>query len=190
MNQKPAPQSNRYLIYRYVQALDSGNLDEIEMVLQAAQKDAELDHLVSEINGEYITELGLTPIDETAAQVRKMVERYFTQEESEDVSPLTVGDVAARMAGNQELPRSQRELSKTLLKNPFVLPDLLSIQIMRQIGTKLRLFDERYLRAFRDTALQMMMGRGQAQMAATRAKRSRRSSYRTKPDKTQNENKD
>jgi hypothetical protein len=175
MEKEFLPNSNRWMIYQYIQALDSGDLDHIEQILQTAQHDAEMDRMISEINEEYASELGLTPLAQTSVKVQELLEKYFTQEEIiVDVQPLTVGDVAARMSGDQELSKTHREIGKSLLNNPLVLPEWLSLQAVRQIGAKLRLADERFLRAFRDTALQMMMGRGQAQMAATRAKRFRR----------------
>ena len=175
MEKESLPNTNRWMIYQYIQALDSGDIDHIEYILQMAQHDAELDRVISEVNEEYASELGLTPLVQTSVKVQELLEKYFTQEEVVvDVQPLTVGDVAARMTGDQELSKTHREMGKSLLNNPLVLPEWLSLQAIRQIGAKLRLADERFLRAFRDTALQMMMGRGQAQMAATRAKRSHR----------------
>jgi hypothetical protein len=182
MEQKLLPNSNRWMIYQYIQALDSGDLDHIEQILQTAQHDVELDRMIGEVNHEYASELGLTPSAQTSAKVQELLGKYFTQEEIVvETQPLTVGDVAARMTGDQELPKAHREIGKSLLNNPLVLPEWLSLQAVRQIGAKLRLADERFLRAFRDTALQMMMGRGQAQMAATRAKRSRRKVASPKP---------
>lgn len=174
MNRKQSPTSTRYLVYRYVQALDRGDMDEVEMIMKAAQQNSELDHLILEVNAEYAFVLGLTPLSEMTTKVQELLERHFVQEDEIENQPLTVGDVAARMAGDQELPKAQREISKALINNRTALPEWLSIQAVRQIGAKLKLLDERFLRVFRDTALQMMMGRGQAQMAATRAKRSRR----------------
>jgi len=175
MEKESLQNSNRWMIYQYIQALDSGDIDHLEHILQMAQHDAELDRMISEVNEEYASELGLTPLAQTSIKVQELLEKYFIQEEVVvDIQPLTVGDVAARMAGDQGLPKNHREIGKSLLNNPLVLPEWLSLQAVRQIGAILRLADERFLRSFRDTALQMMMGRGQAQMAATRAKRSRR----------------
>lgn len=172
MEQTLLPNSNRWMINQYIHALDSGDLDNIEQILQTAQHDAELDSLISKVNEEYASELGLTPLAKTSLKVQEFLEKYFTQEEIViDLQPLTVGDVAARMTSNQELPKAYRELGKSLVNNSLILPEWLSLQAVRQIGAKLKLVDERFLRAFRDTALQMVMGRGQAQMAATRAKR-------------------
>ena len=172
MEQSLLPNSNRWMINQYIHALDSGDLDNIEQILQTAQHDAELDRLIGKINEEYASELGLTPLAKTSLKVQEFLEKYFTQEEmAVDLQPLTVGDVAARMTGDQELPKAHRELGKSLINNPLVLPEWLSLQAVRQIGAKLILFDERFLRAFGDSALLLMMGRGQAQMAATRAKR-------------------
>ena len=175
MEKELLPNSNRWMIYQYIQALDSGDLENIGRILQLAQHDGDLDRIIGEINQEYSSELGLTPLAQTSAKVRELLEKYFTQEEVVvDTQPLTVGDVAAKMTSDQELLKSHRDIGKSLLNNPLVLPEWLSLKAVREIGAKLRLADERFLRAFRDTALQMMMGRGQAQMAATRAKRSHR----------------
>ncbi len=172
MEQTLLPNSNRWMINQYIRALDSGDLDNIEKILQTAQHNAELDRLIGKINEEYASELRLTPLAKTSMKVQEFLEKYFNQEEIVvDSQPLTVGNVAARMTGDQELPKAHRELGKSLIDNPLVLPEWLSLQAVRQIGAKLELIDERFLRAFRNTALQMMMGRGQAQMAATRAKR-------------------
>jgi len=141
--------------------------------------------MIGEINQEYANELRLTPLAQTSAKVKELLEKHFALGVIVvDTQPLTVGDVAARMTGDQELPQSHREIGKSLLNNSLVLPEWLSLQTVRQIGAKLLLADERFLRAFRDTALQMMMGRGQAQMAATRAKRSRRKTTSPKAAKS------
>ena len=109
-------------------------------------------------------------------------------EDPEDEHPLTVGDVAAKMSSDPELPKSHREIGKSLINNPTILPEWLSLEVVREIGRKLHLADERFLRFFRDTALQMMMGRGQAQMAATREKRSRRAGPKSNVKNKGNDN--
>jgi len=190
MDQNETPKSAKRLICRYVVALDSGDLDEIEMILKAAQLDPILDRMIAEVNAEYATELGLTKLAEDAQEVATLVEEIFTQDEEMIEQPLTVGEVAAHLVNDQELPKKTRDLGKTLLTNPVTLPDWLSIQEARKLMGRMRIWDEQFLRAFRDAALQILMGRGQAQMAATRAKRSRRSNYRGQPGNPRHKNKD
>ena len=69
MEQKFLPNSNRWMVYRYVHALDSGDLDSVEQILQTAQHDVELDRMIGEINQEYANELGLTPLAQTSEKV-------------------------------------------------------------------------------------------------------------------------
>lgn len=190
MDQNETPKSTKRLIYRYVAALDSKDLDEIEKVLKAAQLDPVLDRMIAEVNAEYATELGLTKLAEDAQEVATLAEEIFTQDEGMIKQPLTVGEVAVHLVNDQELPKKIRELGKTLLTNSVVLPDWLSIQEVRKLMSRMRIWDEQFLRAFRDAALQIMMGRGQAQMAATRAKRIRRSNYQTKPSNPRYEDKE
>ena len=188
MEQRLFPNSKHWIIYRYVQSLDSGDLDTIEQILEVSQNDLELDQLISEINREYASELGLTPLSQTSAKVQQLLNRYFSQEDSEDEKPLTVGDVAAKMSSDPELPKAHREIGKSLINNPTILPERLSLEVVRKIGVKLHLLDESFLRFFRDTALQMMMGRGQAHMAATREKRSRRADPKPNVKNKRNDN--
>lgn len=190
MDQNETPKNNQRLIYRYVTALDSGDLDEIEAVLKAAQLDYDLDRMIAEVNLEYATELGLTKLEEDAKEAATLAEEIFTQDEEIMEQPLTVGEVAAHLVNDQELPKKTRDLGKTLLSSPVTLPDWLGIQEVRKLMKRMQIWDEQFLRSFRDAALQILMGRGQAQMAATRAKRSRRMNYHAKPDSNRHDNKD
>ncbi len=49
------------LIYRYVQAMDQGDVEEIAIVLEAALNDSELDRIITEIDLAYQEEELLTP---------------------------------------------------------------------------------------------------------------------------------
>src|SRR4051794_12148728 len=64
-------------IYRYVTALDAGDLENLEMVLQAALTDLELADTIAQINLSYQEELVLAPPAEEAAFVRQLVRKHF-----------------------------------------------------------------------------------------------------------------
>lgn len=49
------------LIYQYVTALDEGDLDAIDPVLEAAREDPELEQAIAEINLAYLEEEGIAP---------------------------------------------------------------------------------------------------------------------------------
>ena len=167
--------NTRWLVYRYVTALDGGNLDEIELILKVAQDDAELDRVLSEINQAYAEEMGLTPMSQTFEKVRAIAAQYFGGTLEIDWTPITVGDVAARMTSDQEIPKNLRETSKSLLHNSTTLPEMLGLREIQKLAGKIKIADEKFWRSFRDFALQMMMGRGQAQMVATRSRRTNKS---------------
>jgi len=166
----------QWLVYRYATALDAGRLDEIETILKVAQDDVGLDQIISEINQVYAEEMGLTPMAQAVEKVRRMVAKYFNDPLEIELTPLTIGDVAARMTSDQELPKNLRETSKFLLRNPTTLPEMLGLREIRKLAAKIKIVDDKFWRSFRETALQMMMGRGQAQMVATRSRRTKRSS--------------
>jgi hypothetical protein len=168
--------NTQWLVYRYVSALDTGNLDEVEKILQVARNNAELDRIIIEINRAFAEEMGLTPIAQAVEKVRSMVAQYFSSPAEIDWTPLTVGDVAAHMSGDQDLSKDLRETSKSLLRNPTALPEMLGLREIQKLAARIKIADEKFWHTFRDVALQMIMGRGQAQMVATRSRRSRKSS--------------
>lgn len=164
-------------IARYVRALDAGNLDEIAAVLQIAEGDAELDRIIEEINWAYAEEMNLSPVSMESEKIRQLLHEHFPSAfmEIEEIPPITIGEVTAHIVANRLVPPSDQESSLKLLRVHIPLPAWLSLPEIRKLSHQLSFnVSERFLKVFRDAAIQMSMGRGQAQMAATRRKTSRR----------------
>jgi hypothetical protein len=170
------PNSRAFLersIDAYIRALDSGDLDEIAAVLQVAEKDEELDKIIEEVNLAYAEEMELSSAHLESAQIRTLLQEHFPSAfgQFDENPPITVSEVAAHLVANRLVPSSDQESNLKLLSIHHILPDWLSLpevrRFIQQFGFK---GSERFLKAFRDAAIQMSMGRGQAQMAATRRK--------------------
>jgi hypothetical protein len=173
MNQSDVQILREKTISRYVKALDAGNLDEIGSVLEIAEIDSELDHIISEINLAYAEELELSPISLEAEQVRELLKQHFPSSfgEPQDIPEITVGEVAAHIVASRTAPQAEKETSMKLLRIHIPLPDRLGLPEIRKLGQQFGFaVSERFLKLFREAAIQMSMGRGQAQMAAARRK--------------------
>ncbi|MRS03205.1 hypothetical protein EG832_08285 [bacterium] len=187
MNQPNSKAQIERSITRYVRALDASNLDEIAEVLQIAEEDAELDRIIGEINWAYADEIGLSVNSVDSEKVRKLLQENFLSvfSESIEISPITVGEVTAHLIANQLVPPADQENSLKLLHINIPLPKWLSLPEIRSLSHQLSLnVSERFLKAFRDAAIQMSMGRGQAQMTAAR----RKTSCRPGNDRSNEEN--
>lgn len=172
------------LIYRYVQAMDHGDAEEITAVLEAALDDPELDRIITEIDLAYQEEEQLTPIAQDAELVRKLIREHlpsaFEVEETED-KPLTVGDVAARLQVDRRVPSGDQEANHLLLGSSVPLPIWLNARAIKKLATDLGVTaSERFWQAFRDTAIMLGMSRphNQAQLLAAREERARYTSYK------------
>jgi hypothetical protein len=96
-------------------------------------------------------------------------------QEADEFPPITVSEVTARLIADRLIPPTDQETSRKLLRVHLPLPTWLSLPEIRKLSQELSLnLSERFLKAFREAAIQMSIGRGQAQMAATRRKSSRR----------------
>ena len=166
-------------IQRYVRAIDKGDLEEIIYVLEQATTDSDLDLMLVEINQAVEQEEGLTAFAKDTIFVRQLVQQHFdsniTSEET-DARPLTVGEVAARMQADRSVPTPDQIVHKSLLHFSTPLPEFLNIQAIRKLASELQISaTEKFWRVFRDTAIMMGIGRGQAQMAAARKQKARKS---------------
>lgn len=160
-------------IYRYVRALDAGNMDEIIAVLQIVESDPELDRIISEINNSFAEELPQFSLSQDANRVRDLLHSHLPSRYPEAVedSPLIVSEVISRLVSERIIPDADLEISHKLLHVHMSLPEWLSLAEIRKLGVQLRVqASDRFWKVFRDTAIQMSMGRGQAQMAAARRK--------------------
>ena len=181
-------------IYRYIQALDESDLETAAAILESALHDPELDAAIAEINLAIQEEEQLTPVAGDAETVRGLLRKYLphaSEAGPEDDTPLTVGEVAARLKSERRVPFMDEQVNERLLGISRTLPEWLSIQAVNQMAAELGVTaSSRYWRVFRDVAIMLNMARShrEAQLAAAREGRPR-DSKQMKHDKTKNREK-
>jgi DNA-binding phage protein len=164
------------LIYRYVTALDQGDIGEVAAVLEAALDDSELNQAIVEINMAYHEEEGLSQFAADANLVRELLRKHFLSafEEDTDEGPLTVGEVAARLQADRRISKIDQETNHLLLRSTIPVPTWLSISNVKKLAAELGVSaSERFWDTFRDVAISLSMGRShkQARLAAAREQR-------------------
>jgi hypothetical protein len=166
-------------VQNYISALDNGNLDEIQLVIEQAVDDPILDQMLVEINQAVEQEEGLTVFAKDATLVSQLVNKHFDSNDGADEfneQLLTVGEVAARMQADRNIPPSDQSAHKILLNLSTQLPEFLNIQAVRKLAVQLQVnASDKFWRVFRDTAIMMGIGRGQAQMSAARKQNTNKS---------------
>src|SRR6266511_2742759 len=97
-------------IDRYIQALDQGDIDTVEAILDQAASDPVLDRLIHEVNAALYVQDGLDTFVTDAEQVRTLARQHLqsafaNEAEIEAVieRPLTVGDVVARLQADRQI---------------------------------------------------------------------------------------
>lgn len=182
MSERPTDQIDfvrTQAIHRYVDALDRGDIDGIDQVLEAAMHDSELSRIIEEINLEYQDQDQLTPIAADAQLVRDLLQQHLSSAfdiNEPDETPLTVGQVAARLHAERRVPVADQEANRRLVVSSVPLPTWLSAQAVRQLAMELGVAaSDRFWRMFRDTAITLGMGQSHksAQLAAAREERAR-----------------
>jgi hypothetical protein len=171
-------------IYRYVDALDRGELDALAEVVDLAIDDPELSQAIAEVNLALQQEMRLAPLSADAEIVRTLILEHLSTGElvqNEDL-PLTVGEVAAKLKSDRRVPFTEEKVNDRLLNSQQPLPALLSLEATKQIGRELGLeAGDRFWRAFRDTAITLSMGRGrESQLLAARRQREGKNSIGTR----------
>ena len=117
MNRDFSANKREKAIQRYVSGLDSGNIDDVLLILEEAANDPILDQMIIDINQAIELEEGLTPFAKDANLVRNLVQAHFEQSDASEIErPITVGDVAARLQADRKVPASDQETNKRLLK--------------------------------------------------------------------------
>jgi hypothetical protein len=165
-------------INRYIQALDQGDIDTIEAILDQAASDPVLDRLIHEVNAALYVEDGLDTFETDAEQVRTLARKHLQSAflnavEAEAVieRPLTVGDVVARLQADRQIALPDQEASRMLLGSGEELPDEITTRTIRELGRRLGVTaSERFWRVFREAAIMLGLSHSHAQahLAAAR----------------------
>ena len=175
-------------IYRYVTALDNGDLDSVAEILELALYDLELARIIEEIDLAYQEEEGITAIASDAAIVRDLIQQHLhsafeeidnSQEQlatdffdRSTASPLTVGDVAKRLLQSKSLRKSEYEIAQNLSDSSVSIPSSPSLKVIKQLfkDDLQQNPSPRFIDRFRQAAIKLGMGRSysNAQLAAAR----------------------
>ena len=179
-------------IYRYVLAFDTGNLDELALVLAEAEQDPELDRAIMSINATLHEEAGLQPIQEQAQLVRKLLLQHLPSgftDSGVDQPSLTVGDVAARLQSDEtsgrQLALPDRLVNQRLLGSKEPLPIPINAGKVSELAARLQInASDRYWELFRRAAVILGITRkqNQIQIAAARLQSGRLSQNRRASD--------
>jgi hypothetical protein len=170
-------------IDRYLQALDQGDIDTIETILDQAASDPALDRLIHEVNVALYVEDGLDAFVTDAEKVRTLARQHLrsafvdeTEVEAIIECPLTVGDVVARLQADRQIALSDQEASRTLLGSGVELPDEITTRTISELARCIGVAaSEQFWRVFRETAIMLGLGHSNAQahLAAAREQRRR-----------------
>jgi hypothetical protein len=168
----------RQEILRYIKALDDGDADTLFVLLEAAEVDPELDRLIAEVNQEVSEEAKLGSLSADAEQVRQLLRTHLPSGYAalSDIPPLTVGEVAARLAASYQLFETDRTAIEALLGSRQALPILINRQSVSQMASRFpTIGSDRFWRRFREEAVTSLIGRAheQAQLVAAREARTR-----------------
>ncbi|MGL6339639.1 MAG: hypothetical protein ACRC80_10920 [Waterburya sp.] len=172
-------------IYRYVTALDHGDLDCVAEILELALWDSELERIIEEIDLTYQEEEGITAIATDVAIVRDLIQQHLHsafEEVSHNQSnlmtdeainePLTVGDVARRLQQTKSFNPTESRFLADLLNSCVLIPSPPSFKAIEELFKKdLKLnVNRRFIDTFRQVAIKLGMGRSynNAQLAAAR----------------------
>lgn len=109
------------LVHDYIRALDAGNDDAIDRILDAAVEDPQLDALLSDVDRSLLEDHGL-PSAQTDAEVHRTVQLHLTPV-ADASDPATVGRVAAALKASGRLSAAARDYNATLLTDTTPLPN-------------------------------------------------------------------
>jgi hypothetical protein len=162
---------------RYLDALDTGDLDTVARLWERAAADPELERILGELTDGLAVEEGPDPDWKgDAAHVKDLLRRHLPSGfATPPAAPLTVADVAARLQADSTLsgrlsPADQASNAR-LLGNSTLIPDDLGLPQLEKWQKKLGVSaSPAYWRAFRQAAVLLSMGRCQqaGELAAAR----------------------
>ena len=177
-------------IYRYVLALDNGDMDGVAEVLKLSLCDRELAEIIEEIDLTYQEEEEVTPIATDAEIVRDLIQQHLhsafeakEQEKNrsqpvtefsveENTKAITVGEVARRLQETKSFQIKEYELLESLLDSSIPIPSPPSLKAIKQLFIEdlQQKVSPRFGDSFRQAAIKLGMGRNynNAQLAAAR----------------------
>lgn len=167
-------------LYRYMDALERGDFEVMARILQQAERDPELEAMIWEVQTAYLIEQETEQQEDDIMLVRQLLQKHLPSgfvvtQDVQDVPPLTVSDVVARMQADEVVKGSLKDelqgVVQQLRQSTVPLPSNLGVQGIRDLFVQLGVrASKRIHKLFSETALFLSAGRaqGMAQLAATR----------------------
>lgn len=167
-------------LYRYMDALERGNFEVMARILQQAERDPELEAMIWEVQTAYLIEQEAEQQENDILLVRQLLQKHLPSgfvvtQDVQDIPPLTVSDVVARMQADEVMKGSLKDelqgVVQQLRQSTVPLPSNLGVQGIRDLFVQLGVrASKRIHKLFSETALFLSAGRAQglAQLAATR----------------------
>lgn len=182
-------------LHRYMDAFERNDFEVMTQVLAQAEQDEDLETLIWEVHAAYAAEEEYEQREHEVEQVRQLLRQHLpsgleTLLTLEEMPPLTVSDVIARMQADEAVRGSVKQellsIAQRLHQSNQALPEQLGLHGVRTLFAQLGVQASKQMqKLFSQTALFLTSGRqqGMAQLAATR--RQREQLYQKKVPPTQ-----
>lgn len=163
----------------YMDAFEGGDFARMTQILNKAEQDPDLGALIWEVHTAYVADLENEQQENDVEVVRQLLQAYIPSAWGvsgvEEIPPLTVGDVIARMQADEATRGVTTEefakVTEQLRRSSQLLPADLGLHGVRKLFIQLGVQASKHLqKLFSQTALFLSTGREQgiAQLAATR----------------------
>jgi hypothetical protein len=184
-------------LHRYMDAFERNDFKVMSQVLAQAEQDEDLETLIWEVHAAYAAEEEYEQREHEVEQVRQLLHQHLpsgleTPLMLEEMPPLTVSDVIARIQADEAVRGSAKQelqsIAQQLRQLNQPLPEQLGLHGVRTLFSQLGVQTSKQLqKLFSQTALFLTSGRqqGMAQLAATRRQHEQR--YQKKVPPTQEE---
>ena len=172
--------SRERALHRYMDAFERNDFEVMSQVLAQAEQDADLETLIWEVHAACAAEEEYEQREHEVEQVRQLLLQLLpsgleTPLTLEEMPPLTVSDVIARMQADEAVRGSVKQellsVAQRLRQSNQALPEQLGLHGVRTLFAQLGVQASKQLqKLFSQTALFLTSGRqqGMAQLAATR----------------------
>lgn len=167
-------------LHRYMDAFERNDFEGMSQVLIQAEQDPSLETLIWEVHAAYAVEEEYEQREHEVEQVRQLLRQHLpsgleTPLTLEEMPPLTVSDVIARMQADEAIRGSVKQelqsVAQRLCQSSQTLPEQVGLHGVRRLFAQLGVQASKQLeKLFSQTALFLTSGRqqGMAQLAATR----------------------
>lgn len=167
-------------LHRYMDAFERNDFEVMSQVLAQAEQDPSLETLIWEVHTAYAAEEEYEQREHEVEQVQQLLHQHVpsgleTPLTLEEMPPLTVSDVVARMQADEAVRGSVKQelqsVAQRLRQVNQALPEQVGLHGVRRLFAQLGVQTSKQLqKLFSQTALFLTSGRqqGMAQLAATR----------------------